>query len=138
MNAPSVRDVLSVIRAWAAVNYPGCPLEHVAIHLRYLSCPVTLADSPTIPSADVGAVLDERGARGLSPCVLDILKVLREVRRPLSRTRLLEEMARRGMDWSERTVARYVADLMADGTIVNPEGEHPRGYRMASPEDEPS
>jgi hypothetical protein len=74
---------------------------------------------------------DEHGLSLPRP-IQDILRTLREVDRPLSRTRLLEEMGRRGMDWSDRTVARYLAELMADGTIENPETARPRGYRIVT------
>lgn len=127
--APSNRELLSAVRAWAAANYPGCPLEFISIHCRYLARPVRLVDGPAPADAQPKPDADERGD-GLSPCVLDILKVLRELKRPLSRTRLQEEMAKRGMYWSDRTVARYLAHLMEDGTVENPEDARPRGYRL--------
>jgi len=127
MSSPALPELLAQVRAWASANYPGCPLEYITIHLRYLPVPIQLAEGPTVSTAAPPA--EERGL-GISPVVKGILRTLREVGRPLSRTRLLEEMGKRDMDWSERAVAGYLAKLMADGTIENPEDARPRGYRL--------
>ncbi len=123
-------QLLASIRAWAAVNYPACPLEYVSIHLRYLPVPIRLAASHPSPQIAQESRGDQEKVKGLSPVILDILKVMREIKSPLSRTRLLEEMAKRGMDWNERTVAGYLARLVEDGTLENPEDSRPRGYRL--------
>jgi len=128
----NVRELMAAVRQFCAENYPACKLEYITIHCRRLAKPIRLAAGPEAtthaPSYD-GHRPDEKGD-GLSPCILDILKVLREVRKPLSRTRLMEEMTKRGMYWSDRTVARYLAQLMEDGTVENPDEARPRGYRL--------
>ncbi|HZT80909.1 MAG TPA: sigma-70 family RNA polymerase sigma factor [Gemmataceae bacterium] len=68
--------------------------------------------------------------RPASQCVVDILATLEEVGRPLTRTRLLVEMIRQGREWSERTVAGYLARMVEDGTLLNPDGARPPGYRL--------
>lgn len=59
---------------------------------------------------------------GVDRCTQDILRTLRECGRPLTKTRLLEEMMRAGRERSESTVCRRSALHMEDGTIENPEG----------------
>lgn len=124
------RELMAAVRQFVAENYPGCPLEYITIHCRYLAAPIQLAEGPAAALPPSEAEPREQDGAGLSPCVLDILKVLREVGKPLSRTRLTEEMQKRGLYWSDRTVARYLAHLMEDGTIENPEDARPRGYRL--------
>ena len=136
---PNAREMLATVRAWLALNYPGCTLECVKIRvygikksIRIYESPVPVPVATEIPKDTVAE--DERGARGLSPVLLDILKVLREVKRPLTRTRILEEMGRRGMDWSDRAVAGYLARLVEDGTLINDPEARPKGYRLADEE----
>jgi|SRR5215469_16154984 len=64
-------------------------------------------------------------------CVKEILTTLRAAGRPLTKTRLLEEMGKHGYEWSESTVTHYLKLLMEDGTITNPPDAKPRGYRLA-------
>jgi hypothetical protein len=136
-----VRELLAAVRAWAAANYPGCPLEFVAVHLRYLPVPIQLADAPGAAAAAARPNDNDeeegRGKSGVDACTADVLAALRAVGRPLTKTRLLEEMAARARrresgEWSESTVCRRLANLMEDGTIENPEGARPRGYRLAA------
>lgn len=138
--SPSNRDLLAVVRAWAAGNYPGCELEHISIHLRHVSKPIRLAELPIPPppQSDIETVReDERGddrSNGVHPCVKEILQTLKEVGRPLTTTLLKQQMAKRGFVWDERTIKRYLAVLMEDGTIDNPKDSHPRGYRIVCPD----
>jgi hypothetical protein len=134
-----VRELLAAVRAWAAANYPGCPLEYVAVHLRYLPVPIQLADAPGTAATPPRPNDEEdgRGKSGVDACTADVLAALRAAGKPLTKTRLLEEMAararrREGGEWSESTVCRRLANLMEDGTIENPEGARPRGYRLTA------
>lgn len=82
--------------------------------------------NPTIPAdPDAG----ERG-RVISQIPLDIIAVLESVGRPLTTTQLLAEMNSRRMEWSQRAVSEHLAEMVRDGTLLNPEGAKPRGYRL--------
>jgi len=74
---------------------------------------------------------NERRGPMLHRCKKEILATLREVKKPLSKTRLFEEMARLGYEWGDTTIMKHVGDMMEDGTIENPEDAKPRGYRLA-------
>ena len=125
-------EFLQALRSWTTEQAPGLLPSHLMIHFHNSTTPLQLPIGPYVAATSAA---DERHGRGLSPCVLDILAVLREIKRPLSRTRLLEEMARRGMDWNERTVAGYLARLVEDGTLENPPEARPRGYRLSETSD---
>lgn len=88
------------------------------------------APPPAPREATDDAPQDERRSP-LAPCVRDILATLREVNKPLTKTRLFEEMARRGHEWGETTIMRYLKILMDDGTVANPPDATPRGYRLS-------
>ena len=78
-----------------------------------------------------------KGRSSLPDCLTDILLTLREHHpRRLTKTRLLEEMFKKGRTYADSTVARYLAELMEDGTINNP-GTKSRtpGYGISDPED---
>jgi hypothetical protein len=123
-------ELLAAVRAWAAVHYPSCPLEYITIHLRYLPVPVQLAEGPSVaPGVAQEASSGEKGP-GIHRCTRDILRTLREAGKPLTKTRLLEEMERLGFEWSESMVCRRLAEMMSDGTLENPDDARPRGYRL--------
>jgi hypothetical protein len=65
-----------------------------------------------------------------------ILTVLRAAKQPLSRTLLHEAMNRRGLHWSDRTLANYLARLVEDGTLENDPHGRPSGYGL--PQEEPA
>lgn len=139
MNAPNNRELLASVRAWAAANYPGCPLEYIEISCRFLATPIRLADAPCPESALQGTVprggdgADERADNdGISLCTKEILQTLLEAGHPLTLTMLKQEMAKRRFLWHERTLKRYLAELMEEGTIDNPKGVRPPGYRLTS------
>lgn len=83
----------------------------------------------TAPAVN-GQERDER-APPLHDCVRDILNTLREVKRPLTKTRLFEEMTKKNRIWGETTIMKYLKNLIEDGTVQNPEDARPRGYRLA-------
>jgi DNA-binding response OmpR family regulator len=139
---PDMIDLAAFIRAFVAAKTPGLLPSHILIHFHNspvpFSTPITSETSPPPTKAEAvesptpsNPTIPEEHGLSLSPVIQGILRTLREAGRPLSRTRLLEEMGKRDMDWSERTVACYLAELMADGTIENPEDARPRGYRLA-------
>lgn len=86
-------------------------------------------------SAQEETVKAERKPTELPDCLTDILLTLREHHpRPLTKTRLLEEMFTAGRTYADSTVARYLAVLMEDGTIENPGVKaRPPGYRLTDP-----
>ncbi len=133
---PDNRELLAVVRAWVAANYPGCPFEYVTIHVRYLPTPIQLADGPAAPTWPPPAppseptVTDESGP-ALHPVTKAILHTLREAGHPLTKTKLFEGMIRLGYEYSESTICRRLAELMEDGTVENPPDAKPRGYREA-------
>jgi hypothetical protein len=108
-------------------------LRQPAVFVVPAACCTASATAP--PSRDPAPAaspenLDQRG-RTVSPCVLDILTTLEEVGRPLTRTRLLAEMSRKGRGWAERTVGGYLARMVEDGTLVN--NGYGTGYRLPEP-----
>jgi hypothetical protein len=66
----------------------------------------------------------------LSQCVLDILDVLEKAGRPMTTMRILSELDRAGKEWSHRHVAGFLAAMVKDGTLLNPTGGKPAGYRL--------
>ena len=143
MPSNSLLDLFEAVRRFLQEYQPGSTASDIDITLRGDARPLhLLIPSPSVNQAtpvpshrvaeDPGVLEDER-ASPRNPiqhrCIKDILATLREVGRPLTTNRLLEEMARRGHDWSERTVAQYLKVLMEDGTIENPPDAKPRGYR---------
>ena len=63
-------------------------------------------------------------------CSADILRVLAEVGHRLTTTRLLAELSRRDIEWSERTVSGTLARMVDDGTLTNEQHTRPRGYGL--------
>lgn len=45
-DGPTVRDLVSAVRAWLASNYPGSKLQYITIHARRLSKPIRLPAGP--------------------------------------------------------------------------------------------
>lgn len=95
--------------------------------------PLSPSQVEPIGSSDKDPLSHEDHERGpiVHRCVREIMATIREVGRPLTKTRLLEEMSRRGYEWSERTVCKFLKILMEEGTLANPEDAKVRGYRIA-------
>jgi len=137
-------EMMSGVRAWAQRHYPANRLQYIEIHLAGIPVALVLADPPTGQSPndeqredDAQREDDEpgRGRRGLHRCTKDILATLEAVGKPLTKTRLIDAMDKRcragqAEEWSESTICRKLAELMEDGTLINPEGVRPRGYRI--------
>jgi hypothetical protein len=103
-------------------------------HEPVLLLPLALFPEPQ-PGADPGepqpgADHGENG-RPISQIPLDILATLRAVGKPMTTTRLLEEFAKQGLQWSDRAVKGHLAEMVKDGTLENAEDAKPRGYRLA-------
>jgi hypothetical protein len=65
----------------------------------------------------------------LRQCAADVVRVLREVGRPLGTVEILEELANRHLSWRESTVRHVLADLMNE--VIVREGQRPMSYGLA-------
>lgn len=74
--------------------------------------------------------LPPRPAEPEGGCAADVLDVLRAAGRRLNAREILDEFQARGLEWSERTLRRYLAELMERGRVDNPEDASPRGYGL--------
>lgn len=132
MASPDNRELLAVVRAWAQTNYPGCPVEYITIHLRFLPVPVQLADSPVqlVERQEAEEPETTEPDQRHSRCIDDILDVLTKAGRPLTTTLIMSALGKAKKEWSQRYVEKLLAQMVRDGTIENPEGARPRGYRL--------
>jgi hypothetical protein len=71
----------------------------------------------------------EPGQPSLRQCADDVVRVLREVGRPLGPLEILEELAIRHLSWRESTVRHVLADLTNEGVVR--EGQRPMSYCLA-------
>lgn len=65
-----------------------------------------------------------------SPCIGDILDVLEKASKPLTHSRIMAALAKAEKEWSDRTVAQYLANMVKDGTLQNPKDPRRPGYRL--------
>lgn len=72
---------------------------------------------------------EERG-RPISQVVVDIMEVMEATKKPLTQYGVLTALAKAGKEWSQRSVAGHLAEMVRDGVLVNPEGARPAGYRL--------
>jgi hypothetical protein len=72
------------------------------------------------------------GPPALRQCAADVLRVLREVGRPLGTLEILDEMATRHLGWRESTVRHVLADLVNEGIVR--EGQRPMSYSLVDVE----
>ena len=79
----------------------------------------------------MGQAAEPGGPGQLQSCAGDVLRVLREVGRPLGTLEILEEMAARHLSWRESTVRHVLADLKEEGVVR--EGKRPMSYSLAQP-----
>ncbi len=66
----------------------------------------------------------------LQRCANDVVRVLREVGRPLGTLEILEEMAVRHLSWRESMVRHALADLKNEGIVREGEGQRPLSYSL--------
>jgi hypothetical protein len=83
------------------------------------------------PEAGQAAEPGGAGPPALRQCAADVLRVLREVGRPLGTLEILEEMATRHLGWRESTVRHVLADLVNEGIVR--EGQRPMSYSLTAP-----
>lgn len=130
----TTQQLLEAVRQWAGELYPGRPVVEIRVRLYGLGdVKLPVESMVSTASAVVGAdQVEERdsGGRRHSQCADDILAVLDAAKRPLTTTRLMSELSRAGKEWSQRHVARYLAEMVADGTLENDPNARPRGYRL--------
>jgi hypothetical protein len=72
----------------------------------------------------------ELGQQSVRQCAGDVVRVLREVGRPLGTLEILEELATRHLSWRESTVRHVLADLANEGVVR--EGQRPMSYSLAA------
>ena len=78
----------------------------------------------------------EPGAAGrpmLQRCADDVVRVLREVGRPLGTLEILDELAARHLSWRESTVRHVLADLKNEGVVREGDGERSLSYSLVRP-----
>jgi hypothetical protein len=80
-------------------------------------------------AADLGAVAQPP----LQRCAGDVVRVLREIGRPLGTLEILEEMAARHLNWRESTVRHVLADLKNEGVVRGGDGERSLSYSLVRP-----
>ena len=111
---PDFAPVEEALRAWAAAA--GVRVDQVVLNRR--GRPVLI-----LPLTDA-SYADSRQS-----IPLEILKVLRS-KSPLTGLLVLDELDRRGVKASKRTIDGHLADMVQDGTLLNPPGVKPQGYRL--------
>jgi hypothetical protein len=79
------------------------------------------------PPAEAATAPDDPA---LQQCARDVVRVLREVGRPLTPLEILEEMATRHLGWRESAVRHVLADLTSDGVLAEGAGARPRTYAL--------
>jgi hypothetical protein len=74
-------------------------------------CGMLTPQQPAAATAPVQVVLAD--------CAQDIVRVLREVGRPLNTLEILDEMVHRELRWRESVVSHTLAELMDHGLVEN-------------------
>jgi hypothetical protein len=73
------------------------------------------------------------GQPSLQRCAGDVVRVLREVGRPLGTLEILDELAARHLSWREGTVRHVLADLKSDGVVREGDAERSLSYSLVRP-----
>lgn len=68
------------------------------------------------------------------PCRRQIRRVLTDAGRRLLLREIMDEFAERGIEFSERTVDRQIADLRREGAVDRDDGASPPGYGLTRQE----
>ena len=71
------------------------------------------------------------GPATLQRCAGDVVRVLREVGRPLGTLEILEELAARHLGWRESAVRHVLADLKNEGVVREGGGGRSLSYSLA-------
>jgi hypothetical protein len=103
----------------AAVNRQQAELRMALNHL--------LARFP-----ESGAAVEASGTAQplIQRCAGDVVRLLREIGRPLGTLEILEEMASRHLSWRESTVRHVLADLKNEGIVREGDGQRPLSYSL--------
>jgi hypothetical protein len=113
----NVAEHLEAIRSQLAEVHQ----QLAAIHEQQrLLCALLGAPGPAPAEGEAGATLP--GQETLADCARDLLRVLREVGRPLTMLELLDELVRRQLRWRESTVSHALV-VLQDHAQVRPTGE---------------
>jgi hypothetical protein len=122
---PDYASLVDFVRQWVAKN--GVNADGVRLTDKGENVVMLLLGS-TDGAADEPPV-EEKG-RPVSAVVVDIMEVIEAAKKPLTQYGVCAALAKAGKEWSHRTVAGYLAAMVRDGVLVNPEGSTPRGYRL--------
>lgn len=87
-----------------------------------------LAVRPTGPAAPPALRGPVRGIEPAKGCGADVLRVLRECKVRLTGPQILDELADRDLEHSERSVTRWLSILREGGFVDNDPGAKPPGY----------
>lgn len=120
-------QLLNAVRQFVARELPGRTPKRLSIHLHEDAEPVSLPIPGPAAPADAPAEAD---APATSKCAIDIILTLQEVGHRLTTTRLLTELSRRDREWSERSVATWLARLVEEGTLTKDPRAKPPGYGL--------
>jgi hypothetical protein len=82
------------------------------------------------PEETAGTPAATPGQEVVAGCAQDILAVLREVGRPLTRLEVLEELVRRQLRWRENTVSHALVHLTEHGLVDETRDGGPHRYRL--------
>ena len=66
----------------------------------------------------------------LAQCGHDIVRILREVGRPLTMLEILDELVHRHLNWRESTVSHTLAELMDQGLVREKINDGPRRHML--------
>ena len=136
MSADPLQEYLRAAAAWAAYAYPHLRPKRVCLEFEgteLVAClpmilPPSLNGQPR-PAEPPEELVEEKGPP-VSPVVVDILGVIEESPKPLTQYGVCAALARKKIEWSQRTVAGYLAEMVRQGVLVNPPGVKPAGYRL--------
>ena len=114
-----------LLRSLAALPTP--PTLRVADADGELAC-LILVWNAAQPMPTVGGERRRRVSGGRAGCKEDIVAVVGEAGRPLTRKEVLKALRAAGKRHGPGTVAKALADLTTAGELVNPKDK--RGYRL--------
>jgi hypothetical protein len=118
--------IASLRRQLAALEEQLAAVTRQQAALR-ASLNLLVAQCPECGPADNGVA----GEPTLRHCAEDIIRVLREVGRPLGALEILDELAARHLSWRESTVRHVLADLKNDGVVREGDAGRSLSYSLA-------
>ena len=135
MGADSLQEFLRAAAQWAQHAYPHLRAFRVCVEFegttQVVCLPLTTPpNAQPHPNGQAAEELVEEKGPPVSPVVVDILAVIEESAKPLTQYAVCAALARKKIEWSQRTVAGYLAEMVRQGMLVNPPGVKPAGYRL--------